>query len=71
MKRKADEDLEESTRLLTKAKGKIFELNKKTLDIKNMAMEDYKSFVEFKHEKSVAINDVIKNTISTLYKKEF
>lgn len=58
MKKKAMDEREMCIRSLNKAKGKLVELNKKTLDS-----------IEFEYEKRVAINEAIKNMIWTIYIK--
>lgn len=62
-KKKVEKDLDDSDKLLTKAKRKISKLNKRMFDIKTTAIANCKKFVEFDHKKGKTINKAIKNII--------
>lgn len=50
-------------------KGKIGELNKRTSEVKRVAVTNFKGSAEFEYEKRVAINEAILGMVWTLYEK--
>lgn len=65
----SQEKAPEKDKHIVKLKGKISKLNKRTSNIKKVAVVNFKESAKFKYEKGVAIDKARKGMVWTFYKK--